>query len=535
MTADLCERENRVMDKSFVCELDYPVVETDRGRVRGYYMNGLFYFRGIPYAKADRFMLPRPADGWEGIRPAYTYGPNPPTTNPPQINRADQAFQFRYWPEGEDCQTLNIWTASIGSGVKKPVIVWIHGGALAFGSATELMGYEADGICRDGDVVVVSVNHRLNLLGYMNLTAYGDRYAHSGTAGMMDLVAALGWVRRNIGNFGGDADNVTVFGHSGGGAKVRTLMQMPEADGLFQKAMIHSGLRFEDDRFRPMEIVRRDSAATAAAIVDCLGIAGDIRQIEKLPYRQLAQAFIRVNPQLVQQGVNSVWSPVPDCHFPGDALEIGLSERAGRTPMIIGTTFGEMDLDRGVVYDSGLKGEALREKLNEYYGEGGELLQEGFRRAFGWKRDVDLLYLDSVYRLGSCEYMDLRAARGAAPTYSYMLTYDFKLFGGFPAWHGSDLPLIFKSGSRVPVYNEPGAQRLEQQLSAAVVAYAHTGKPHTDQLPAWGPYSREHPRTMILDETCFVWEEIDREFMLEHYRRAPGFTPPAAVVGGGED
>ena len=522
------------MRKNFICEKGYPVVRTNRGEIRGYFMNDMFYFRGIPYAKASRFMLPEPMDEWDGILPTYTYGPNPPTTNPPQINKTDQAFQFRYWPEDENCQTLNIWTKAINDTTKKPVIVWIHGGAMAFGSATELIGYEADGICRDGDVVAVSVNHRLNLLGYLNLMAYGDRYANSGTVGMMDLIAALKWIQLNIASFGGDPGNVTIFGHSGGGAKIRTLMQMPEADSLYSKAMIHSGIRYQDNRFRPTETMLHDSAATAAAIVEHLGIAGDIEKIETIPYSSLARAYRKIDPKLKEQGIDSMWSPIPDGHFPGDALHIGLSDKARRTPMVIGTTFGEMDLDRGIVYDGELSGEKLETKAREYFGADGAKLIEGFKNSFGWKKSMELLYLDSVYRLGSCEYMDLRSAHGSAPTYNYMLTYNFKLFGGFPAWHGSDLPMIFKSYDRIPVYNEPGAQKLGERLSAAVAAFAHTGDPNTSKLPEWETYSCMHPCVMILDGKCFITEGIDRDFLLRHYRMCPAFTPPFSTSTGDE-
>lgn len=513
-------------EKNFICDFDYPVVETDCGRIRGYFLNGLFYFRGVPYGKARRFMPPEPMESWSDVLPAYTYGPNSPVTNRPKINQFDPAFQFRYWPESEKCHTLNIWTSVINEKTNKPVLVWIHGGSLSFGSATELVGYEADGLCRDEDVVVVSVNHRLNLLGYMNLTEYGERYAHTGTNGMMDLVVALRWIKNNIASFGGNPDNVTIIGHSGGGAKVRTLMQMPAAKDYFHKAIIHSGIRVNDVRFRSAEIMRHDSAATADSIVKELGLdKGSIEEIEKIPYSRIAAAYRKVDPELKARGIESIWSPIPDEHFPGDYATIGLSEKAKNTPMIVGCTFGEMNLDRGIFYNRNMSKAELDRTLERYYGERYAELKEGYVKSFPHKDLLDLLHLDSTYRIGSTDFLNLREETGSAPSYMFMLSYNFKMFGGMPAWHGSDLPLLFKSYKRIPVYNEPGAERLGELFSSYIGAFAHNGEPKTDSSLEWSRFTRENNETMIFDEECFISNRIDYDFMKLHYENCPGFAP----------
>ncbi len=514
------------MNKDFICDFDYPVVETRRGKIRGYVLNGLFYFRGVPYASARRFALPEPVKPWEGVLPTYTYGPNPPVTQRPRINAFDPGFQFRYWPEGEKCQTLNIWTREINGSSNRPVIVWIHGGSLSFGSATELVGYEADRLAQEEDVVVVSVNHRLNLLGYMNLREYGGRYADSGTLGQMDLIAALRWIRLNIAAFGGDPDNVTVVGHSGGGAKVRTLMQMPEAEGLFAKAIIHSGIRYRDNRFRATESLLHDSAATAAAIVKELGLdRASIERIETLPYSRIAYAYNKVDPQLRAEGIDSMWTPVPDAHFPGDFTQVGLSDFARRTPMIVGCTFGEMDLDRGRFYDRSMSEDALDRALADYYGPASGEIAEAYQSSFPFKDKLDLLYLDSTYRIGSTDFLKARAEAGMAESYMFMLSYNFKLFGGFPAWHGSDLPLFFKSYDRIPAYNEPGAQRLGETVSACWAAFARTGRPKAEGLASWTPFSADGHETMIFDRECFVTTDISYDMMMLHNRFLPAFKP----------
>ncbi len=514
------------MQKEFICDFDYPVVETDSGKIRGYYLNGLFYFRGVQYAQAARFMPPEPVKPWTGVKPAYTYGANPPVTNRPQINRFDPAFQFRYWPESENCLTLNIWTSRINEGGGKPVMIWIHGGAMAFGSATELVGYEADRLCRDEDVVVVSVNHRLNLLGYMNLTEFGQRYAHTGTNGMLDLIAALRWVQNNISAFGGDPGNVTLVGHSGGGAKVRTLMQMPEAADYFHKAVIHSGARCNDERFRPVEVLRHDSAATAAAIVQELGLDKcSVEKIESLPYSRIAAAFRKVDPELREKGIISMWSPIPDMHFPGDYTRAGLTEKAKKTPVIIGSTFGEMDLDRGIFYNRSMSDAELEKTLASYYGDGYEKLKEMYAASFPYKDKLDLLHMDSTYRIGSTDFLTLREEAGLAPSYMFMLTYNFKIFGGFPAWHGSDLPLLFKSYDRIPVYNEPGAQRLGESFSSYIGAFLRTGEPKVQGMPEWSWFTKENNETMIFDDECFISTDISYDFMKLHNGMCPPFAP----------
>lgn len=514
------------MEKNFCCDFDFPVVETTFGKVRGYFLNDLFYFRGIEYAAARRFMLPEPPKAWDGVKPAYTYGPNPPVTNRPKINAFDPAFQFRYWPESENCLTLNVWTPEINGSAGRPVMVWIHGGSLAFGSATELIGYEADRMSRDEDIVMVSVNHRLNLLGYMNLTDYGERYADSGTLGMMDLVESLRWIKSNISRFGGDPNNVTIVGHSGGGAKVRTLLQMPDAENLCSKAIIHSGLRFNDNRFRPAEQMRHDSAATADAIVKELGLSkASIAQIETIPYGRIARAFRRVDPALHRAGVNSMWSPIPDAHFPGDYTNVGLSEKAKNTPMIVGSTFGEMNLDKGVFYDRSMCDAEIDRLIEESFGERHAELEALFAKSFPYKDRLDLLYMDSTYRIGSTDFMNSRVNNGSAASYMFMLTYSFKMFGGFPAWHGSDLPFLFKSYDRIPIYNEPGAQHIGEKFNAYLASFARSGKPEAPDAPEWNEFTAGGGDTMIFDDKPFMSTDISYEMMRIHDRISPKFVP----------
>src|ERR1700743_248536 len=218
------------------------IVKTESGTVKGYIHNGIYTYKGMPYAYADRFMEPTAPKPWQGVRSSMAYGPVCPIDATTSVN---DVFEFPFEHDlgytNEHCQNLNVWTKNRNDGKKRPVMVWFHGGGFTNGSSIEQPGYDGENLARKGDVVVVSVNHRLNVLGFLDLSAYGDKYKGSANAGLEDLVAALKWVKDNIANFGGDPDNVTIFGQSGGGGKVTCLMNSPMAKGLFQKAIVESG------------------------------------------------------------------------------------------------------------------------------------------------------------------------------------------------------------------------------------------------------------------------------------------------------
>ena len=208
--------------RRFLCTATEPVVRTTAGQLRGYRSDDVYVFRGIPYATAKRFQMPQPIEPWEGIRDALAYGPGNPemTMSLESREELDQLMvPGRIWSISEAPMNLNVWTRSIDPGARRPVMVWLHGGGFSGGSATHLYSYDGYQMADLYDVVLVTVNHRLNMQGFFNLSAFGGVYAHSGNAGMADLVAALEWVRDNITAFGGDPDNVTIYGQSGAAAR----------------------------------------------------------------------------------------------------------------------------------------------------------------------------------------------------------------------------------------------------------------------------------------------------------------------------
>ena len=221
---------------------DIAIVQTESGKVKGYVHNGIYTYKGIPYAKAERFMAPAKPATWANTRSSLTYGPVCPIDATTSVNdEFEFPFDHNWGYANENCLSLNVWTTKINDGKKRPVMVWLHGGGFTAGSSIELPSYDGENLSRKGDVVVVSVNHRLNVLGFLDLSAYGDKYKSSPNAGLLDLVAALQWVKQNIAQFGGDPGNVTIFGQSGGGGKVTCLMNAPSAGSLFHKAIVESG------------------------------------------------------------------------------------------------------------------------------------------------------------------------------------------------------------------------------------------------------------------------------------------------------
>ena len=262
-------------------------VKTVSGPVAGYLDDGVFIYKGIPYAKAERFAPAVDPDPWTDVRPSRAFGPTAPAPARSGWWSDDQAFTM-HWDDGfhdEDCLRVNVWTGGIHDGKKRPVMVWLHGGGFREGSGQELICYDGTNLARDHGVVVVSLNHRLNVLGFLDLSAFGAKYAHSGNLGMMDIVKALEWVRDNIANFGGDPANVTIFGQSGGGGKVSTLMAMPSAKGLFSKAIVESG---SITNLLSPKYSRRIGAATVAN----LGLTPSrIEEIATVPYDRLLAAY----------------------------------------------------------------------------------------------------------------------------------------------------------------------------------------------------------------------------------------------------
>jgi para-nitrobenzyl esterase len=502
-------------------------VGTRSGVVEGYRLGGIFAFKGIPYAQTtagqNRFAPPQPVTPWAGIRSSRSFGLVAPQDKGTGRLNDEEAFIFQWNDsvEGEDCLRVNVWTPGIDDGGKRPVMVWLHGGGFDAGSGNDLPAFDGHNLARRGDVVVVTLNHRLNLLGFLDLSAHGERYARSANAGMLDIVAALEWVRDNIANFGGDPGRVTIFGQSGGGAKVGTLMGMPAARGLFHRAIVQSG-SFASAR-KPEQ-----SRRLADLLIAELGIASaDIAKIEEIPYLQLRRASeaviarenrtaggpFDVRALAARLGYGPVLNPVdlPASPFDPDAPAI-----SAEVPMIVGTTLNEFATGiNHPEYEAMAEPELLARVEAAYPGQGRAVVA-AFR-----KRTPDLKPFDLWSRIASAPVRRAAIAQaaakarlGAAPAFLYWFSRFPTVLDGRPrAFHCAEIPYVFANAERCASMTggDPAAVALSDIMADAWIAFARSGDPNHAGMPEWLPVGAGRQPSMMFDDVTRLADAPDRD------------------------
>ena len=505
---------------------DCPTVITEGGALHGYRYDGMHIFKGVPYAQAKRFQMPEPVTPWEGVKDACSYGYVCPllTQDNPTM---ELMVPHRYWPMDEHCQNLNLWTDTLNETAGKPVLVWLHGGGYTAGSSIEQVAYDGFQMCRRGDCVVVTVNHRLNLLGYLDISPFGEKYANSANAGHADLVAALRWVRDNIAAFGGDPDNVTIFGQSGGGMKVADLMNIPAADGLFHRGIIMSGV--SDGKLLPEP--RGDGRQIVAALLAELGFGEDaVEKLESVSYRTLADAYNKVFLPLAMQGAYTGGAPMPSGYYLGAPLLHGFTEHAKTIPLMIGSVFGEFAFAPLPIDKASIHEEEAMAILAQQFGTRTEEAAERFRKAHPGKHLLDLLSLDRVFRTPSKALAKLQAQGGQAGVYLYHFNLEFPIWQQKPAWHCVDIPFFFHNTDLVEVCGFPEADVLEEQIFGAVMAFARSGNPNHDGLPRWDAVTPGAEPTMIFDKECRVGMNYDDELLALCEEALPPFDLMALMA-----
>lgn len=482
------------------------VVVTDKGKVKGYAHRGLRIFKGIPYAKAKRFHAPEPVKAWEGVLDATSYGCVCPLLDMGRPG-GELMVPHRYWVMDEDCQNLNVWTPGCDD-AKRPVMVWLHGGGFEAGSSIEQVAYEGENMSIQGQVVVVSINHRLNVLGYCDLSDFGEEYANSGNAGTDDIVAALKWIRENIAAFGGDPDNVTVFGQSGGGAKVTTLLQTPAADGLYAKGINMSGV---------IGPVLADAAGSgrelAEAMMEDLGISS-VKELETVPYARLAESYKKAREVLRPQGKYVGGCPHPNAYYVGEPITRGFRKETAHIPLMVGSVFGE--------FGAFMPSKQDRSKMTEEDGiqtvtaalgkEAAEEMLPLFKKAYPDRNPADMLLLDFIFRMPEIDYIRIRSGLNNC-TWSYLFEQDFQIDGGRVAWHCSDIPYFFHNAELVPNTQMPGVEKLEEQIFKSVMAFAHTGDPGNNAIPQWKASTSEEEHTILFSGDTKVVTNHDHELI----------------------
>ncbi|TDS12041.1 para-nitrobenzyl esterase [Maribacter caenipelagi] len=499
-----------------------PVTDTENGQIRGYIHNDITTFKGIPYAQAKRFEAAENPVKWEGVKSTTMYGPVAPLLNPTTAIQDESEFVFDHdWGfPNEDCLSLNVWTPEASTAKKRPVLFWIHGGGFTAGSSHELPSYDGENLAKKGDVVVVSINHRLNILGFLDLSAQGEKYQHSANNSILDMVKALEWVKNNIENFGGDPNNVTIFGQSGGGAKVTTLMSMPKAQGLFHKAINQSG------SFRTAMLEKEDTQAIAAETLSILGLnATNIDSIQKIPFEVLAKAGEKAlkivgekmkseRKPVIGFGLN--WGPSRD----GNDLPYQLNAKEALAlskdvPLMLGTAKNEFAPFANMRF-VGASEETIMEHIKNTYKEKSDDYIKAVKKAYPNDTDPkDLLDVDTMFRPGAVIQANEKSALvGGADVYMYLFTWQSPVFDGkYKALHCMELPFVFDNIDLANQMTGGGkeAHVLADKMSNAWLNFAKTGNPNHMGLPEWPAYNDSNTATMHFNVTCEVKPQLDKE------------------------
>ena len=500
-----------------------PIAETAYGKVKGASANGIYSFKGIRYGAStggeNRFMPPKEPAAWTGVMDALEYGNSAPQTNPKGGGGDDLFPPVGGEPkrtESEDCLFLNVWTPGLNDGKKRPVMVWLHGGAFISGSGSRKI-IAGENLSRRGDVVVVTLNHRLNVFGFSHFGDIGGpEYAMSGNAGMLDIIQALKWVRDNIDRFGGDPGQVMIFGESGGGQKVTMLMGCPLAKGLFHRAAIESG--------PGIKMLDRDKATHVSdVLLEELNLTRDrLSEIQKLPTEQVLAAFFPTMGKTggITAGLIDNFGPVIDpVVLPQHPFSPTASPYAADVPLIMGWNRTEMTLFADPAAFTVDDAEMTKRVTGIYGADAAPRIIETYKTKYPDLSAPDLLFIiwsDYPTMLFENLIAERRAAANHAPTYLYRFDWKSPADGGkYHTPHTMEMPFVFDNTEVMASMTgaTPEAAALAAKMSNAWIALATNGDPNTAEagLPKWEPYKPDTRMTMVINNESQLVSDPEKE------------------------
>jgi len=503
------------------------LADTQYGKVKGYMLRGIYYFLGIPYGAdtsgPNRFMPPQKPEPWTEIFPAVWWGNSAPQIMEKRYANVYASFadHWNYDDVSEDCLRLNIFTPAINDGKKRPVMVWLHGGGFVNGNGIEQDGYNGENLSRKGDIVFVSVNHRLGPLGFTNLAAVGDeKYSMSGNVGMLDLVAAFEWVRDNIAGFGGDPGNVTIMGQSGGGAKVTTLTAMPSAKGLFHKAVVLSGAGIKSGDKEYSEKLG------AYVLKEADLMPGQHSKLHDLPWLEYINLANRASTRLAQEsgptpaGMRRGFNPVVDgVVLPQHPYYPEASPSSADVPMMICSTMNEMAPSRtmpeleNITLDKVAENLKTRAGFSSGFGEKAGEVVEAYGKAFPDRKPVEIWSMISGNRQGVVALADAKS-RQPPPVYVAWFCWQPPLFDNrMRAFHCLDICFWYYNTDVMLTHTGGGLRPrlLSEKMSGTLLQFMRNGNPDGGGLPPWSKYTSENGEVMVLDDGSEVKNDPDRE------------------------
>jgi para-nitrobenzyl esterase len=503
------------------------LVDTTYGKVKGYILRGIHYYIGIPYGAdtsgANRFMPPQKPTPWTDVFPAVWWGNSAPQNMENRYENKYGTFRdhWNYDDVSENCLMINVFTPAVNDGQKRPVMFWIHGGGFTNGNGIEQDGYNGENLARFGNVVFCSINHRLGPMGYCNLAGVrGEKYAASGNVGMMDIVAALEWVRDNIANFGGDPGNVTIMGQSGGGAKVCTLTAMPSAKGLFHKAVVLSGASTQsgDKEYSAKlgEYVLREAKLKP----------NQIDKLQELPWKEYYAIATRAQQAMTKEmagkvtGLRFGFSPhVDGTIIPQHPYSPEPAPTAADVPMLICSTFNEQSPS---AFDASLENITLDqvvERVKERagfgagFGDKAKEVVDAYAKAFPDEKPVDIWSLVSSNRRSVVALADQKVKQPAGVYVAWFGWHPPLFDNRLRAFHCIDICFWYYNTDLMLSHTGGGARprKLSTQMANYLLNFMKSGDPNGTDLLPWAKYTTANGEVMVLNDVCEVKNDPDRE------------------------